>query len=139
VIENTAGQGTALGYTFEHLATIIDAVEDKSRVGVCFDTCHPFVAGYDMRTDETCDSTFSQFERIVGFNYLRGMHLNDSKPEFGSRVDRHESLGKGKLGLRVFRYIMNDDRFDDIPLILETIDETIWANEIALLYSFQHP
>ncbi len=113
-----------------------DAVEDKSRGGVCFDTYHAFVAGYDMRTDKTCDSTFSQFESIVGFYYLRGMHLNDSKPEFGSRVDRHESPGKGKLGLGVFRYIMSDDRFNDIPLILETIDETIWPKEIDLLYDF---
>ncbi|MBD3610492.1 MAG: deoxyribonuclease IV [Gammaproteobacteria bacterium] len=137
VIENTAGQGTTLGYTFEHLAHIIDKVEDKSRVGVCLDTCHTFTAGYDMRTSDTCEQTFAEFERIVGFEFLSGMHLNDSKPELGSRVDRHESLGKGKLGLEVFRYIMNDDRFDDIPLILETIDSDIWAGEIRLLYSFQ--
>jgi deoxyribonuclease-4 len=136
VIENTAGQGTNLGYKFEHLAHIIDKVEDKSRVGVCLDTCHTFTAGYDLRTSETCDQTFAEFDRIVGFKYLRGMHLNDSKPELGSRVDRHDSLGKGKLGLEVFRYIMNDDRFEEIPMVLETIDESIWANEIALLYSF---
>ena len=136
VIENTAGQGTNLGYKFEHLAHIIDKVEDKSRVGVCLDTCHTFTAGYDMRTVETCDKTFAEFERIVGFEYLRGMHLNDSKPELGSRVDRHDSLGKGKLGLEVFRYIMNDDRFEEIPMVLETIDDTIWAEEIRLLYSF---
>ncbi|MDH5359564.1 MAG: deoxyribonuclease IV [Gammaproteobacteria bacterium] len=136
VIENTAGQGTTLGHRFEHLAHIIDRVEDKTRVGVCLDTCHTFTAGYDMRTPETCEQTFAEFESIVGFKYLRGMHLNDSKPELGSRVDRHESLGKGKLGLEVFRYIMNDKRFDDIPLILETIDDTIWPDEIKMLYNF---
>ncbi|MCW8919612.1 MAG: deoxyribonuclease IV [Gammaproteobacteria bacterium] len=137
VIENTAGQGTNLGYRFEHLARIIEGVEDKSRVGVCLDTCHTFTAGYDLRTAEACDATFAEFEHIVGFRYLRGMHLNDSKPDLGSRVDRHESLGKGKLGLDCFRYIMNDARFDDIPLVLETIDEGLWAEEIALLYSMQ--
>lgn len=137
VIENTAGQGTTLGHRFEHLAHIIDRVEDKSRVGVCLDTCHTFTAGYDMRTAETCDRTFAEFESVVGFQYLRGMHLNDSKPELGSRVDRHESLGKGKLGLEVFRYIINDARFDDIPLVLETIDDTLWPDEIQLLYSFK--
>jgi len=135
VIENTAGQGTTLGYRFEHLAAIIDGVEDKSRVGVCLDTCHTFTAGYDLRTVDACEATFAEFERIVGFNYLRGMHLNDSKPELGSRVDRHDSLGKGKLGLECFRYIMNDARFDDIPMVLETIDETLWPEEIKLLYS----
>jgi deoxyribonuclease-4 len=135
VIENTAGQGTNLGYTFEHLARIIEGVEDKGRVGICLDTCHTFTAGYDLRTAKACDATFAEFERIVGFRYLRAMHLNDSKPDLGSRVDRHESLGKGKLGLECFRYIMNDARFDNIPMVLETIDETIWAEEIKLLYS----
>jgi deoxyribonuclease IV len=135
VIENTAGQGTNLGYRFEHLAMIIDGVEDKSRVGVCLDTCHTFTAGYDLRTAETCEEVFAQFEQIVGFRYLRGMHLNDSKAAFASRVDRHHSLGKGELGLEVFRYIMVDPRFDDIPLILETIDDSLWAEEIQLLYS----
>jgi deoxyribonuclease-4 len=134
VIENTAGQGTNLGYSFEHLAAIIDQVDDKSRVGVCLDTCHTFTAGYDLRTAEACENTFAEFERIVGFNYLCGMHLNDSKPDLGSRVDRHDSLGKGKLGLEVFRYIMNDARFDEIPMVLETIDDTLWPEEIALLY-----
>ncbi|HGX92558.1 MAG TPA: deoxyribonuclease IV [Candidatus Tenderia sp.] len=136
VIENTAGQGSTLGYAFEHLAHIIDRVEDKSRVGVCLDTCHTFVAGYDMRTRETCEQTFAEFERIVGFSYLRGMHLNDSKPALGSRVDRHHSLGHGELGLEVFRYIMNDNRFEEIPMVLETIDETRWPEEIAMLYGF---
>ncbi len=133
VIENTAGQGSNLGFRFEHLAEIIDGVEDKSRVGVCLDTCHSFAAGYDLRTTESCESVFKEFEDIVGFKYLGGMHLNDSKKGLGSRVDRHHSLGKGELGLEVFRYIMNDARFDDIPMILETIDDTIWTEEIQLL------
>jgi deoxyribonuclease-4 len=134
VIENTAGQGSNLGYRFDHLATIIDQVEDKSRIGVCLDTCHTFTAGYDLRTHEACEETFAEFERIVGFDYLCGMHLNDSKPDLGSRVDRHHSLGEGKLGWDVFRYIMNDERFDEIPMVLETIDDTIWAEEIQQLY-----
>lgn len=137
VIENTAGQGSNLGYRFEHLAAIIDQVEDKSRVAVCLDTCHTFTAGYDLRTPEACEATFKAFDDIVGFNYLRGMHLNDSKPDLGSRVDRHESIGKGKIGLEAFRYIMNDPRFDEIPMVLETIDDTIWAEEIELLYSLE--
>ncbi|MES9987638.1 MAG: deoxyribonuclease IV [Candidatus Thiodiazotropha endolucinida] len=135
VIENTAGQGSTLGYRFEHLAAIIDAIEDKSRVGVCLDTCHTFVAGYDLRTGEACDKTFAEFDQVVGFQYLRGMHLNDSKPDLGARVDRHHSLGQGKLGWEVFRYIMHDARFDDIPLVLETIDDTLWKEEIAALYA----
>ncbi|WP_316368395.1 deoxyribonuclease IV [Candidatus Thiodiazotropha sp. CDECU1] len=135
VIENTAGQGSTLGYRFEHLAAIIDAVEDKSRVGVCLDTCHTFVAGYDLRTESACDTTFAEFERVVGFQYLRAMHLNDSKPDLGARVDRHHSLGQGKLGWEVFRYIMHDPRFEDIPMVLETIDDTLWKEEIAALYA----
>ncbi|MCW8884866.1 MAG: deoxyribonuclease IV [Motiliproteus sp.] len=137
VIENTAGQGTNLGFSFEHLAAIIDGIEDKRRVGVCLDTCHAFVAGYDLRSVESCEQTFADFQRIVGFNYLRGMHLNDAKVEFGTRVDRHQSLGKGFIGLECFRYIMRDERFDGIPMVLETIDDTIWADEIELLYQFQ--
>ncbi|MES9900024.1 MAG: deoxyribonuclease IV [Sedimenticola sp.] len=137
VIENTAGQGSNLGYRFEHLAAIIDGVEDKSRVGVCLDTCHTFTAGYDLRTKVACEETFAEFERIVGFQYLRGMHLNDSKPDLGSRVDRHHSLGMGKIGWEAFDYIMNDPRFDEIPMVLETIDDTIWAEEIRQLYALQ--
>lgn len=136
VIENTAGQGSNLGWKFEHLAQIIDKVEDKSRVGVCIDTCHMFSAGYDIRTKEAYDKSWSEFDKIVGFKYLMGMHINDSKAKYGSHVDRHHSLGKGEIGLDAFRFIMNDERMDDIPLILETIDESIWADEIALLYSF---
>ncbi|MDT8376793.1 MAG: deoxyribonuclease IV [Mariprofundaceae bacterium] len=136
VIENTSGQGSNLGYRFEHLAAIIEGVEDKSRVGVCIDTCHTFTAGYDLRTEDDCISTFNEFENIVGFRYLRGMHLNGSKAEFKSRVDRHHSLTRGHLGLDVFRFIMNDDRFNNIPMVLETIDETLWPEEIGMLYSF---
>ncbi len=137
VLENTAGQGSNLGWKFEHLAYIIDRVEDKSRVGVCIDTCHMFTAGYDIRTREAYDASMAEFDRLVGFEYLRGMHLNDSKPDLGSHVDRHESIGKGKIGLDAFRFIMNDPRMDDIPLILETIDPDIWAEEIRLLYSLE--
>jgi deoxyribonuclease IV len=136
VIENTAGQGSNLGFRFEHLAGIIDQVEDKQRVGVCIDTCHSFAAGYDLQTLESCAAVFAEFEEVVGFDYLCGMHLNDSKKGLGSRVDRHHSLGQGVLGLEVFKFIMADNRFDEIPLILETIDETIWAEEIKLLRSF---
>ena len=136
VIENTAGQGSNLGYKFEHLAQIIDKVEDKSRIGICIDTCHMFVAGYDIRTREAYDKTWDEFEKIVGFKYLMGMHINDSKLPLGSKKDRHHSLGRGEIGLDAFRFIMNDDRMDDIPLILETIDDTIWKEEIELLYSF---
>jgi deoxyribonuclease-4 len=137
VIENTAGQGSNLGWRFEHLSAIIERIEDKSRVGVCIDTCHMFTAGYDIRTREAYDATWAEFDRIVGFKYLKGMHINDSKPDLGSHVDRHDSIGKGKIGVEPFGFIMNDPRMDDIPLVLETIDETIWAQEIALLYSLQ--
>ncbi|KFD19832.1 deoxyribonuclease IV [Tatumella ptyseos] len=137
VIENTAGQGSNLGFRFEHLAEIIHHVEDKSRVGVCIDTCHAFAAGYDLRTVEDCENTFRDFERIVGFNYLRGMHLNDAKSEFGSRVDRHHSLGEGNIGNTVFSWLMKDPRFDGIPLILETVNPDIWKDEIAWLKAQQ--
>jgi len=136
VIENTAGQGSNLGYKFEHLAYLIDKSEDKSRVGVCIDTCHMFTAGYDIRDKESYDKTWDEFEKLVGFEYLKGMHINDSKPDLGSRVDRHHSLGEGKIGLDAFKLIMNDERMNDIPLVLETIDDSIWDKEIELLYSF---
>jgi len=137
VIENTAGQGSNLGFRFEHLAAIIDGVEDKSRIGVCIDTCHAFAAGYDVRTAQACSETFAEFERVVGFHYLRGMHLNDAKSIFASRVDRHHSLGEGNIGHEAFRWIMRDARFDGIPLILETINPDIWAEEIAWLKAQQ--
>ncbi|MGA5655560.1 deoxyribonuclease IV [Rahnella contaminans] len=133
VIENTAGQGSNLGFRFEHLAKIIDGVEDKSRVGVCIDTCHAFAAGYDLRTVEECEKTFKHFEDVVGFKYLRGMHLNDAKSEFNSRVDRHHSLGQGNIGNTVFSWMMRDARFEGIPMILETVDPEIWKDEIAWL------
>lgn len=133
VIENTAGQGSNLGHTFEQLAEIIDQVEDKSRVGVCLDTCHTFAAGYDLRTTEACAHTFAEFERTVGFSFLCGMHLNDSKGALNSRIDRHHSLGQGEIGWDVFRSVMRDGRFRGIPMVLETIDETIWAEEIQWL------
>ena len=135
VIENTAGQGSNLGNTFEQIREIIDQVEDKSRVGVCIDTCHSYSAGYDLKTAEGAAAVFAEFDRIIGFPYLKGMHLNDTKKELGSRVDRHDVLEKGLLGMDVFRFIMNDPRFDGIPLILETPDETRWAAEIQLLRS----
>jgi deoxyribonuclease-4 len=136
VIENTAGQGSNIGHSFEQIARIIDQVKDKRRVGVCIDTAHAFAAGHDLRTAESLAGVLDLFEEVIGFTYLRGMHLNDSKAEFGSRVDRHASLGKGKIGLEAFRMIMNDPRFDAIPLILETPNPEQWPEEIRLLYSF---
>lgn len=135
VLENTAGQGTNLGYTFEQLAYIIERVEDKSRVGVCLDTAHTLAAGYDIKTTSGFMETFRRFDEIIGFSYLRGMHINDSKKDLGTRVDRHDSIGKGAMGLTTFQLLMNDPRFDNIPLILETPDESIWAQEIEYLYS----
>ena len=136
VVENTSGQGSSVGYRFEHLAYLIGRVSDKRRVGVCIDTAHTFSSGYDLRTRKTYDQTMVEFDRIVGFRFLKAMHLNDSKAAFASRVDRHQSLGKGELGLAPFRHIMNDRRLEEIPLILETVDETLWPGEIKLLYSF---
>lgn len=135
VIENTAGQGSSMGYDLKHLGFLIDNSIDKARVGVCIDTCHLFVAGYDFRSEKTYNKTWEKFAKIIGFEYLMGMHLNDSKPDLGAKVDRHHSIGEGKLGLEPFRLIMNDERIDDIPMILETIDDTIWKQEIELLYS----
>ena len=134
VIENTAGQGTNLGHTFEQLAHIIDKVEDKSRVGVCIDTAHTLAAGYEIRTEDSFKETFQSFEDIVGFKYLKGMHINDSKKELGTKVDRHDSIGLGVMGMTLFELIMKDSRFDKMPLILETPDESIWADEIKMLY-----
>ena len=135
VIENTAGQGSNLGNTFEQIREIIDRVEDKSRVGVCIDTCHSYSAGYNLKTTEGAARVFDEFDRIIGFGYLKGMHLNETKKELGSRVDRHDVLEAGLLGMDVFSFIMNDERFDGIPLVLETPDETRWAEEIQLLRS----
>lgn len=135
VIENTAGQGSNLGNEFEHLARIIDGVEDKSRIGVCIDTCHAYSAGYDLESEQGYMDVWRKFDEIVGRDYLRALHLNDDKRELGSRIDRHESIGKGTLGETFFRRMMNDPRFDNMPLILETPNEEIWADEIAWLYA----
>ena len=137
VIENTAGQGTNLGHTFEQIAHIIDKVEDKLRVGVCIDTAHTLAAGYEIRTEESFKETFQAFEDTVGFKYLKGMHINDSKKELGTKVDRHDSIGKGVMGMTLFEMIMKDDRFDKMPLIIETPDQDIWAEEIELLYNLK--
>jgi len=139
VIENTAGQGTNLGHRFEQIAQIIDKVEDKSRVGVCLDTCHSFAAGYDLRSGASLfdaagyDSFFEEFDRIIGFKYLKGMHLNDAKKPLGSKVDRHDSLGMGEISKATFERIASDPRLDGIPLILETPNEDLWREEIAFL------
>lgn len=135
VIECTAGQGSNLGHSFEQIAHIIDKIEDKTRVGVCVDTCHAFAAGYDLATPDGYARVWDDFERIIGFKYLNGMHLNDAKRELGSRIDRHEQIGKGYIGPEFFTRLMRDSRFDNIPLILETPDESAWKDEIAWLYS----
>lgn len=135
VIENTAGQGTNMGHKFEQIRFIIDKVEDKSRVGICIDTCHAYTAGYNIKSPEGYVDTFNMFDKIIGFKYLRGMHINDSKKELATRVDRHDNIGKGFLGEDVFRMLMNDVRFDNIPLILETPEESLWEEEIRNLYS----
>jgi len=134
VIENTAGQGSNLGYTFEQIGFIIDHVEDKNRVGVCIDTCHAFTSGYDLRTKETYENTFQKFAEIIGFEYLKGLHINDSKKVLGSRVDRHDQIGKGFIGIDTFKMIMNDPRMNNIPMILETPNDELWKEEIEMLY-----
>lgn len=135
VIENTAGQVSNLGSEFWQLRYIIDRVNDKSRVGICLDTCHTYTAGYDIVNDY--DKVFDEFEKEVGFEYLRGMHLNDSKKELGSHVDRHDNIGQGLTGSAFFERLMKDSRFDNMPLILETPDESKWAEEIAWLRSVE--
>lgn len=136
VIENTAGQGTNLGFSFAQLARIIDRVTDKTRIGVCIDTCHAFAAGYDLATPEGYEATWREFDDTVGFAYLSAMHINDSKRGLGSRIDRHESLGCGAIGIDFFSRLMADKRFDGIPLILETPDTSLWPEEIARLKGF---
>jgi deoxyribonuclease-4 len=137
VLETTAGQGSNLGYRFEHLAEIIERVKDKGRIGVCIDTCHIFAAGYDISTEEGYYKTFRLFEEIIGFKYLKGVHLNDSKTPLGSRKDRHAPLGEGYMGLTPFKLIMNDPRFEGVPLILETPRPDRWSEEIKLLRGFE--
>jgi len=134
VIENTAGQGSNVGSSFEELARLLERIgKDSGRVGVCLDTCHAFAAGYDLK--DSYDEVMDRFGSLIGFEYLKGMHLNDSKSVLGGHLDRHHSLGKGELGVGTFRRIMNDPRLDGIPMVLETIDEMIWPEEIRLLYS----
>ena len=138
VIENTAGQGTSVGYKFEYLARIIEGVDDKSRIGVCIDTCHAFAAGYDLSTEDGFKAMCKEFEETVGFEYLKGIHLNDSQKELGSRVDRHDNIGEGHIGLKGFELLMNDERFDDIPMLLETPNgEEYWHEEIKKLKNRQ--
>ena len=137
VIENTAGQGSNLGYSFHQIARIIDGVRDKSRVGVCIDTCHAFAAGYDLATPEGYEATWREFDEVIGLPYLSAMHINDTKRGLGSRIDRHETIGNGALGEQFFRMMMADPRLDGIPLILETPDPDRWPQEIAWLYSLQ--
>ncbi len=134
VIENTAGQGTSVGFKFEYLSRIIDGVKDKSRVGVCIDTCHAFAAGYNLATEEGFHAMCKEFEETVGFEFLKGIHLNDSKNPLGSRVDRHDNIGEGEIGRKGFELFMNDPRFDDIPMILETPNTERWPEEIKMLY-----
>ena len=138
VIENTAGQGSNVGFSFQHIAYIIDKVEDKSRVGVCIDTCHTYSAGYDLKTEEGYNSTFREFDETIGAQYLRAVHLNDTKKPFASRVDRHDNIGKGLLGMEFFERFMRDKRFDNMPIILETPDDSLWSEEIKLLYSLEN-
>ncbi len=138
VIENTAGQGSHVGYCFEDIAAIIERVDNKSRVGVCLDTCHLFASGYDIRSERDWNDTMEQFDRIVGLRYLKGMHLNDSKCELRSRVDRHHSIGEGHIGREPFRHLMRDKRLDDMPLILETIEPALWKNEVAMLRAMEN-
>lgn len=136
VIENTAGQGTNLGYSFSHLAHIISRVDDKSRVGVCIDTCHTVAAGYDIIDPNSYESVWEEFDEVVGLNYLKAIHLNDAKKGVGSRVDRHDSIGKGVLGIQFFERFMADLRFNNIPIVLETPDESLWKDEIDMLREF---
>jgi deoxyribonuclease-4 len=136
VIETTAGQGTNTGFTFEHLAAIIDGVEDSSRVGVCIDSCHVFAAGYDLSTEEGYHQMLKEFDEIVGFEYLKGIHLNDSKKELASRVDRHDNIGEGKIGIEAFKLMMQDERLNEIPMILETPNTERWPEEIETLKKF---
>jgi deoxyribonuclease-4 len=133
VIENTAGQGSNLGFAWEHLAHIIDRVEDKSRVGYCIDTCHSFAAGYDLTSAESCAKVFAELDSIVSLKYLRGIHLNDALKPLGSRVDRHAPLGQGTIGLECFKFIARSPIFDNIPIVLETPDQSLWPQEIEML------
>lgn len=139
VIENTAGQGSNLGVSLGQLKAIMDGVGSKQRVGICIDTAHAFAAGVQLNDRHAFDDFFAELDETIGFQYLRGMHLNDSKKECGTRVDRHACLGEGFIGIKPFEWIMQDPRFDDIPLILETPNPKGWKEEIAMLRSFIPP
>ncbi|MFO7795796.1 MAG: deoxyribonuclease IV [Promethearchaeati archaeon] len=120
VLETTAGQGNDVGHTFDHMARIIEEIEDKNRIGVTFDTCHSFAAGYDFTTQNKYDQMWDEFDEIIGLNFLYAFHLNDAANELGSRIDRHEHIGLGEIGLEPFSFFVNDDRFTNHPGILET-------------------
>lgn len=136
LLETTAGQGSSVGYKFEHLDYIIKKVKNKIPIGVCVDTCHIFVAGYDIRTKKDFDKTFNEFDKIIGLKFLNAFHVNDSKTAFDSRKDRHESLGKGKIGLDTFKFLMKEKKFQNIVKILETPNEDLWKDEIKILKNF---
>jgi deoxyribonuclease-4 len=137
VIENTAGQGSNMGSRFEEIARMIEGVKNRDRLGVCLDTCHTFAAGYDLVSQEAYEKTFEEFDRIIGFQFLKGMHLNDAKSTLNSHLDRHHSLGQGNIGWDLFERIMKDSRFDGIPLVLETIDDSLWASEVKQLRDWE--
>lgn len=137
LLETTAGQGSAVGWKFEELAYVLERVKSKLKVGVCIDTCHIFVAGYDIRTPEAWDATLKEFDKVIGFEHLYAFHLNDSVKGLGSRVDRHAPLGKGLIGLEAFRFLMQDPRTRELPKYLETPDgPPLWEKEIKLLREF---
>lgn len=136
VFENTAGQGSNMGWNFDQLAAMIEQTGVPERCGVCLDTCHAFAAGFDLSSDEGYENFWKEFDRKIGLKFLRGMHLNDAKGVCGGRLDRHDSIGKGNIGIETFRKLIRDKRTDGIPLILETPDESIWSEEIAMLKSF---
>ncbi|XBC40869.1 MAG: deoxyribonuclease IV [Buchnera aphidicola (Nurudea yanoniella)] len=135
IIENTAGQGTNVGYSFEHLSFIINRIQNKNRIGICLDTCHMFASGYDLRTELSCEKVFKNFDDIIGLSYLYGMHFNDSEYILNSRVDRHQNLGKGNIGKLAFIWIMKNIKCENIPIILETKDKSLWRKEINWLNS----
>ena len=136
VFENTAGQGSNMGWNFTQLSAMIEQTGLPERCGVCLDTCHAFAAGFDLSSAAGYDAFWEEFETKIGLKFLKGMHLNDAKGSCGSRLDRHDSLGKGNIGIDAFKRLLADPRTDNIPLILETPDESLWMEEIALLKSF---
>ncbi len=136
VLENTAGQGTLLGHSFEQLAKIIDMLDDQKDAGVCFDTCHAYAAGYDVKSRKGYEATFALFDDVLGADTMRAMHINDSKGKQGSHLDRHAQIGEGFLGLECFAHFMNDERWDGIPMVLETPEgEKRYKKELKALRS----